>query len=177
MEEGQRMGTIVVVASCFCVTLSVMFGPCAQAEPVAKGRISFSLPLGAALADTLKPGLNVVLIGQKICKAKTGATFTYEHKGVEPENFQATHLLMQGKCGQENANVAVIGVKAEAIADISPQEGRFAVPKSIELKARRLLLTRDAAGPKDYSYAPLSRESPKTFTVKEGVLLHFNWKD
>lgn len=85
-------------------------------------------------------------------------------------------MLEYGKCDSKNANVAVMGVEADAIGIISRQEIRSAVPKNIELKARRLLLARDAAAKPD-SYAPLSRESPKTFTVEEGVLLNFNWKD
>jgi len=158
------MGTMVVAASCSCVLLSVMFGSCAHAEQVAKERISFSLPFGPALADKLKSGLNVVLIGKKICKARTGTTFTHD---TGNHKFQATYLLGHGKCDLENVNIAVMGVKAEVIAVISPQETPSAVPKDIELKARRLLLARDAAGPKHYSYAPLSRDSPKTFKVKE----------
>ncbi len=168
------MGTIVLAASCFSILLSVIFGTSAHAEPVAGERISFALPFGAALADELKPGLKIVLIGEKICEAKTAGTFTHD---TGNHKFQATNLLEHEKCDLKNVNVAVMGVKAEAIGVISPTEARSAVSKDLELKVRRLLLERDAAGPRLYSYAPLSHDSPKTFRVKEGALLLFNWKD
>jgi len=172
-----------------------MFGPLARAEPVAKEGVSFSLPFvpdengdsalstSLALADKLKPGLNVVLIGKKICKARTGSAFAHEL------GFQATYLLGYGKC---DPDVAVMGVEAEAIRVISPQVVRSPIPMQIELKARRLLLAREAAKEKkpmsefmgtfggshgERSYGPLSDNSPKAFKVKEGLLLDFNWKD
>lgn len=165
------MRTIVVVVC--CSLLSVTFGFLTHAEPIAREMISFSLPFGAALADELKPGLKIVLIGEKICEAKTGGTFTHD---TGNHKFQATNLLDHEKCDLKNVNVAVMGVKAEAMGVISPTDAPSAVPKDIELKVRRLLLERDAAGPKIYSYAPLSDNSPKTFRVKEGMLLLFNWK-
>jgi hypothetical protein len=167
----------MIVGHCFCLLLAILFSSFAYAEPVTKDRISFSLPFGSALADKLKPGLKVVLLGKEICKAKTGATFIHKWQGVEPGNFQATHLLGFGKCDLEQVNVAIIGVDADSIGVILPQEIPSAVPKAIELEARRQLLARDAKAPKLYSYAPLSHGLPKNFRVKEGVLLNFAWKD
>ena len=192
------MRPLVVAASCSCAVLWVVFGLCAYSEPGTTQSISFALPFEhvqngddaprtrPAVADKLKPDLNVVLVGKKICKARTGAAFTFLHAGMN--KIQATYLLDYAKCDLNSAYVAVIGVEAEAVRPIPPQVDHFPLPKEIESKARRHLMARKAADRRDHGpvrwipdsdqkpiFEPLSLGPPKTFRVQKGVLLQFTW--
>ncbi|HMK37408.1 MAG TPA: hypothetical protein VK463_20205, partial [Desulfomonilaceae bacterium] len=79
----------------------------------------------------------VALISETgVCNARTSFRFPYTHPGSG--DFEATALEGAEEC-LSFAAAAVIGVHAEAIRLISPEENTPAVPKDMESKARALL--------------------------------------
>lgn len=150
------MGRVVVCLLAVILTVVVSY---AESRPVQGRRMVFSLPYNCiqgipgkkenaksvCLADSFKPGLNVVLVSKKgSCSAKTAKTFT-----DGPLNHKATRLLLTQECAalgaaEENRRVfagfyiAVVGADPAAVSVVPVMDDRSPVPKEIEQKARKL---------------------------------------
>lgn len=166
----------------------------AHGETGPKGNISFSVPANfdhegrkqPCLADSLKPGLSVVLVGQTgTCGAKTGGTFTYEYT----TNFKATHLMMSKKCSlhwaeegpTERIPIAVVGVGPAAVRVVPPKDDKAPIPKLIELKARLLAKSpnSDPCHPRPSSgiHKAIAGAPPRVIRTKDATLLIFQCVD
>jgi hypothetical protein len=146
----------------------------AYAEPPAQPRIHFAAISDRGRAKTpillrsFKPGLNVTLLKEnEICKATTGATFSFETYGGN----KATELVGTEKC-PEDLLIAVVGAAAEFVQLQLPEKDPAPPPKSVERKARQIATPQ---GPSD-EYSRLANSPPKQLKIGKFTLLKFEWK-
>lgn len=94
-------------------------------------------PQGLCLADSLLQCDEVALISSKgVCRATTSYRFRYEVPGGS--EFEATLLEGFKEC-LELPNVAVLGVRIEAVRVVGLKEDKSPVPSGLETKAREFL--------------------------------------
>ena len=144
----------------------LIFCSCVYGEPADHPKISFSVPYNCetakgdrtrCLTDGFKPGLNVVLLNQtELCNARTADVFT--DKDFYDEDFAATRLLGNGSCFKVKENeswytgfdIAVVGADPSTIKLVPLKDDRSPVPKHIEAKARKLVIS-EVETPQDVS--------------------------
>ena len=96
------MRAMIAVVLCLEAILSSNMG--AHAEPYSQSTVPFAAPGNIAnkgtgyLLGSFKAGLTVTLITETgICRAKTGATFSFEHMGPD-DLIEATRVVGVEEC-------------------------------------------------------------------------------
>ncbi len=150
-----RLITLALL-SLFAVLLSG-FGSYSCGESAEEYQISFSLAYHCfpedndkngsqfCLADSLKPGLKVVLVSNDVkCSAKTGRTFTPLDNDPKSTRLEGTEKCLtehrDGGGGSLDATtrLAVLGVDASAVRVIEPKTDKSFLSAETQLKARKL---------------------------------------
>lgn len=170
------MRVMIVVVLCLGTILSCNAG--AHGEPACQPTISFAAPGNIAnkgtgyLLGSFKAGLTVSLITETgICRAKTGATFSYEHMGPD-DLIEATTVVGIEECPKP-ATIAIVGVDPTRVRLIQPKDGQFLIPRDVELRARRLV-EREGSDPESWYSVTGSR--PEVLMVEGFMYLRFQLK-
>ncbi len=150
----------------------------AHGEPASQPTISFAASVNVPdkgkrfLLGSFKAGLTLTLItNTEICRAKTGATFSFEHMG--PDNLiEATRVVGIEECPKPS-RIAVVGVDPTRVRLIQPQDGQFLIPRDVELRARRLV-EREGSDPESWYSVTGSR--PDVLMVERFTYLRFHLK-
>ena len=170
------MRAMIAVVLCLGAILSSNMG--AHAEPYSQSTVPFAAPGNIAnkgtgyLLGSFKAGLTVTLITETgICRAKTGATFSFEHMGPD-DLIEATRVVGVEECPKP-ATIAIVGVDPTRVRPIQPQDGQFLIPRDVELRARRLV---ERKGSDPESPWGVSDSRPEVLKVERFTLLRFHLK-
>ena len=86
--------TTAIVIVCVLAMLSITLRT--YSEPLAQVGFDFARSDRGSLLGSFKEGLRVAVInGNRICTAKTGTTFQYQHRG---HTIEATHMIGNLDC-------------------------------------------------------------------------------
>ena len=146
-----RLKTLALLSS-MTVLLSG-FGSYSWGEFAEEYQISFSLAYHCSgedndknrsplcLADSLKPGLKVVLVTKDVkCSAKTGRTIKAQYRDPESTGLEGTEkcLILHSGSLDVQTCVAVLGVDASEVRVIEPKTDKSFLSAETQLKAHKI---------------------------------------